>query len=131
MGIQPPTWLAAGRPQPWYPPALPVPPVPAALAPHQPLFPVQNVAAPVTTTTAPGIQQPFQGGQPGMSTSMPIPVSHPLFPVGVNTSNAGASSPFSASTLPGTISSSSPTMLKGQVDTNSLPNMGTGIDYTA
>lgn len=132
MGIQPPTWPVAGRPQPWYPPpAVPVPPVPASLAQPQPLFPIQNVAAPVTSTTAPGIQQPFQVGPPGLSTSTPVPVSHPLFPIGVNASNAVASSPFSVSTLPGTMSSSSPTILKGQVDTNSLPNLGTGICYNA
>ena len=82
----------------------------------------------LTATTAPGIQPSFQVGLPVLSISASVPVSQPLFPIGVNANSTVAqSSPFSTSTLPGTMSSSSPTIMKGQVDTNSLSNMGPGI----
>ncbi|ONK76315.1 uncharacterized protein A4U43_C03F26310 [Asparagus officinalis] len=128
MGIQPPRWPVATQPQPWFPPpAVSVPPIPAGLAPQQPLFPIQNVGASLTATNTPGTQQPFQVGPPGLSTSTPLSVSQPLFPIGVSASNTPAqSSPFLSSTHPGALSSSSPTILKGQYDANSLSNLGTG-----
>lgn len=128
MGMQTPSWPVAGRPQPWFPPsAVPIPPVAVGLAPHQPLFPIQNAAASLISPTVHGIQPSFQAGPPGLSTSTPVPVSQPLFPIGINpVGMASQGSPFSTTTLPGSMESSAPTILKGQVDTNAASNTGTG-----
>lgn len=106
MGMRPPTWPVTAQPQSWFP----MPPV--GLAQHQPLFPIQNAANPLSTTAALGIQLPFQVGVQGRPSSGPLSVSQPLFPIG-NTS----STPIQnlASTLPAL---SSPTVFKGQAETN-------------
>ncbi|CAL9059241.1 unnamed protein product [Musa banksii] len=131
--VMPPTWpIPAARPQPWFrsPMAVPVPPAPV-LAPQQPLFPVQNVTSPMTSTSAPGLQSPLQTGPPGLPSSAPPVISQPLFPI---SSPAGAppqSSPFLATSSPAIVSSSSPTMFKGVADANSVLNTTLASGYVA
>ncbi|RWW80442.1 hypothetical protein BHE74_00011214, partial [Ensete ventricosum] len=128
----PPTWpIPAARPQPWFrsPMAVPVPPAPV-LAPQQPLFPVQNVTTPMTTSV-PGLQSPLQTGPPGLPSSAPTAISQPLFPI---SSPAGAPAPnssFLATSSPAIVSSSSPTMLKGVADANSVLNTAIASGYVA
>ncbi|KAH9615525.1 hypothetical protein KSS87_019244 [Heliosperma pusillum] len=77
------------RPPMWYPPHPPVsvppavsmPPV-GSVPPQQPLFPIQSMAPPLSSTVAPPSQPPYPSGMH----SSPVPVSQPLFPVGAPTS---------------------------------------------
>lgn len=104
LGMQPPTWPFTAQPQPWFP----VPPI--VLVQHQPLFPIQNAANLLAATAALVIQPQFQVGAQGLSSSGPLSVSPPLFPIGHTSTIQNL-----ASTLP---VSSSPTIFKGQAETN-------------
>ncbi|XP_072995404.1 protein SUPPRESSOR OF FRI 4 isoform X1 [Typha latifolia] len=116
LAMQPPGWPIPHRPQSWFPPqqAVPVPPVSTGLAPQQPLFPIQNAASSLTSSSASGLQPSFQVGPPGLPSSTPSPLSQPLFPIGTT---AAQSSPFLAAAVP---LASSPTVLHGAGDANSL-----------
>lgn len=131
LPMQPPSWSVPPRAQSWYAPQppIPVPPAPTVLPP-QPLFPIQNVT-PLTSTTAPGLQPPFQVGPPGLPSSTPPSVSHPLFPITSTSNTPAQSSPFLTSTLPATIASSSPTVYKGAADLNSISNTSATSGYPA
>ncbi|XP_064987602.1 protein SUPPRESSOR OF FRI 4-like isoform X1 [Musa acuminata AAA Group] len=112
--VMPPTWpLPAAQPQPWFRPPLAVSVPPPVVAPQQPLFPVQNVTAPMTSTSAPGLQSPLQAGPPGLPSSAPPAVSQPLFPIHSPAGAPAQRSPFLTTSSLAIISSSSPTMLKG------------------
>ncbi|XP_020592140.1 protein SUPPRESSOR OF FRI 4 isoform X2 [Phalaenopsis equestris] len=83
LPLQPPSWPVQPLLQAWFPPnpvALVTPP-PSGLA-QQPLFPVQNVSAPLTTP-ATVLQQSFQVAPPGLPspTPTPTPLPQPLFPI--------------------------------------------------
>ncbi|KAF8759252.1 hypothetical protein HU200_010287 [Digitaria exilis] len=117
---RPPIWPTPPA-QAWYPqqaaypqqamyqqPAVSVAPVVAGLPPQQPLFPIQNVPAPMTSAPANVLQTSFPMAPPGVPSPVNPQVSQPLFPVNTSTVNGAASSPFVASVAPGTISASSP-----------------------
>ena len=115
--VMPPTWpLPAAQPRPWFRPPLAVSVPPPVVAPQQPLFPVQNVTAPMTSTSAPGLQSPLQAGPPGLPSSAPPAVSQPLFPIHSPAGAPAQRSPFLTTSSLAIISSSSPTMLKGIAD---------------
>ncbi|KAK3032127.1 hypothetical protein RJ639_035937 [Escallonia herrerae] len=102
LPVPPGGWQVPPRPQPWFPqyPAVSVPP-PAPLGMvQQPLFPVQNVRPPISSTVPPGLQPPVSIAPPGLPASSPsLPVPQPLFPVVANNNVPTQSSPFSASML--------------------------------
>nr|CAB3454252.1 unnamed protein product [Digitaria exilis] len=117
---RPPIWPTPPA-QAWYPqqagypqqamyqqPAVSVAPVVAGLPPQQPLFPIQNVPAPMTSAPANVLQTSFPMAPPGVPSPVNPQVSQPLFPVNTSTVNGAASSPFVASVAPGTIPASSP-----------------------
>ncbi|VFQ83390.1 unnamed protein product [Cuscuta campestris] len=110
-------WAAPPRPQMWYSqyPSVSALPPQSLSMPQLPLFPVQNVRLPVSSTVPPTTSQPsFAITPPGMqaSTSAP-PVSQPLFPV-LPPNAISQGSPFSASKLSTSISTEVP----NSVDTN-------------
>ncbi|KAK2984169.1 hypothetical protein RJ640_020579 [Escallonia rubra] len=102
LPVPPGGWQVPPRPQPWFPqyPAVSVPP-PAPLGMvQQPLFPVQNVRPPISSTAPPGLQPPVSIAPPGLPASSPsLPVPQPLFPVVANNNVPTQSSPFSAPML--------------------------------
>ncbi|PKA55614.1 hypothetical protein AXF42_Ash006816 [Apostasia shenzhenica] len=118
LPMQPPSWPAQPQPQPWFPPnpATLVVPSATGLA-QQPLFPVQNVSAPLTSA-APVIQPSLQAAPPGVPSSAP-PLPQPLFPISNAASAAAQSSPFLASTLSSAVSSSTPAILTAATDASS------------
>ncbi|KAG0455042.1 hypothetical protein HPP92_024334 [Vanilla planifolia] len=104
LPVQRPAWTVQTQPQPWFPanPTALVPPPSASLV-QQPLFPVQNVSAPLTPTAS--VPQPaFQAPLPGLPVSTP-PLSQPLFPIN-NTSTADVNSASSIITTTGYVAPS-------------------------
>ncbi|KAK3189035.1 hypothetical protein Dsin_028596 [Dipteronia sinensis] len=114
--MPPAGWPIPPRPQPWYPqhPGYG----------QQPLFPVQNPRPPLPTMTSPALQ-PSQVISPGLpSSTPPVSVSQPLFPV-VNNNARTQSSPFSAPILP----ASSSTEIKVPTDVYSNVNTSMTSSY--
>ncbi|XP_044509241.1 protein SUPPRESSOR OF FRI 4-like isoform X2 [Mangifera indica] len=114
-------WPVPHRPQPWYPqhPAVSIPPASGGYV-QQPLFPVQNVRPPLSSSTA--TVQPSQVIPPGMpSSTPPVAVSQPLFPV-VNNSAPTHGSPFSTPIPSTTIPVNSSAEIKGSIDAHSGAN---------
>lgn len=98
------------RPPVWYPPppAVSMPPTvsvpPAASAPsQQPLFPVQTITQPLSNV-APVAHPPYPPGV--QSSPAPIPVSQPLFPVGVAASLPNQTSALATPGLQSSMSTS-------------------------
>ncbi|XP_077253449.1 zinc finger (C2H2 type) family protein [Tasmannia lanceolata] len=117
LAAQPSGWPIP-RPQHWFPqhPAAPVGPVP-----QQPLFPIQNVNSPLASITASSLRPSFSISPPGLpSSTPPVPVSQPLFPIGSNSNTPTLSSPFSASSHTEAIPSNSPAEIKNLINTNSI-----------
>ncbi|CAI9090673.1 OLC1v1025491C1 [Oldenlandia corymbosa var. corymbosa] len=107
-------WPAPPRPQPWYPqhPAVSVPPVTQVVMPPQPLFPVQGMRPPMPPAGPLGLQVTMPMVPPGLpSSTAPVPVSQPLFPVVPTNNIPGQGSPFSAPTIPTSLPLSSPAEL--------------------
>ncbi|XP_057986050.1 protein SUPPRESSOR OF FRI 4 isoform X3 [Hevea brasiliensis] len=128
--VPPAGWPVPPRPQPWFsqPPAVSIPaPAPVGYG-LQVLFPVHNARPPLPLSTA-SARQPSQV-PPGLTSSTPpIPVSQPLFPVVNN--NLPQSSPFSTP-LPSTnIPSSSSADVQGSVDVHSGANSSLTTSYHA
>ncbi|TXG48357.1 hypothetical protein EZV62_027651 [Acer yangbiense] len=114
--MPPAGWPIPPRPQPWYPqhPGYG----------QQPLFPVQNPRPPLPSMTSPALQ-PSQVISPGLpSSTPPVSVSQPLFPV-VNNNTPTQSSPFSAPMLP----ASSSTEIKVPTDVYSNANTSMTSSY--
>ncbi|KAJ4702684.1 protein SUPPRESSOR OF FRI 4-like [Melia azedarach] len=129
--IPPAGWSVAPRPQPWYPqhPAGSIPPPAHVGFAQQPLFPVQNVRPPLASTASPALQ-PAQVVPPGIpSSTPPVPVSQPLFPV-VNNNTATQSSPFSAP-IPSSIPASASAEIKGPVDAHSGGSLTNSHSYAS
>ncbi|OAY83085.1 protein SUPPRESSOR OF FRI 4 isoform X2 [Ananas comosus] len=120
--MQPPTW-SIPRPQPWFPPqpAVPLPIPPTGMAPQQPLFPIQNVATPLASTSAPGLLPTMPVGAPGLPSPVLTPVSQPLFPISTNVSTPP----------PATVTPTSPAVFGGSGDTNSAYATPTASGYDA
>ncbi|KAG6639495.1 hypothetical protein CIPAW_10G104800 [Carya illinoinensis] len=123
-------WQVPPRPPPWYPQhsAVSVPPPPLGYA-QQPLFPVQNMRPPLPSTS-PALQ-PSQVTPPGLSVSTSGPVAQPLFPVVGNNNIPTQSSPFSAPMLSASITSSTPTEVKGSIEVHSIANATVTSNYQA
>ncbi|TXG57896.1 hypothetical protein EZV62_015725 [Acer yangbiense] len=114
--MPPAGWSMPPRPQPWYPqhPGYG----------QQPLFPVQNARPPLPSTTSPALQ-PSQVIPPGLpSSTPPVSVSQPLFPV-VNNNTPTQSSPFSPPMLSTSLPASSSTEIK--VPTDVYSNVSTSM----
>nr|AIN75616.1 SUPPRESSOR OF FRI4 [Dimocarpus longan] len=127
--VPPAGWPMPPRPQPWYPqhPAVAIPPGPATYG-QPPLFPVQNPRLPLPSTTSPALQ-PSQVIPPGLpSSTPPVPVSQPLFPV-VNNNTPAQSLPFSAPMLSTSLPISSSTEIKGPTDVHSNANASMTSGY--
>ncbi|KAL9271665.1 SUPPRESSOR OF FRI 4-like protein [Drosera capensis] len=127
--LQPPMYNAAvppmgwqvPRPQPWYPgfPGVSVPPAPPVLMPQQPLFPVQNVPPPLTTS-APHVPHPtFPVNLPGVLSSPASAPSQPLFPV------------LTANSMPNQNTSANPPLAPPPLSSSSLDEIrSAGMTYS-
>ncbi|XP_006660978.1 protein SUPPRESSOR OF FRI 4 [Oryza brachyantha] len=106
---RPPIWPAP-PPQPWFTQqtAVSLPQMAAGLAPQQPLFPIQNMAAPMTSAPANLLQTSFPMAPVGVPSPV-AQVSQPLFPVST-AGNGAVSSPYVASVAPGSIPATSPSV---------------------
>nr|GEV69020.1 protein suppressor of FRI 4 isoform X2 [Tanacetum cinerariifolium] len=103
-------WPGPPRPQQWYPqnPAGSVPPAPLGMMP-QPLFPVQAMRPPISTTGPPGLQPSYPVAPPGLPTSSPSVVSQPLFPVLASSNGMPTpGSAYSSATLTASVPLNSP-----------------------
>lgn len=129
----PPTgWAVPPRPQPWFPqhPAVSVPPSAPMGYVQQPLFPVQGVRPTLPVVSTSTALQPSQIAPPGLPTSTPpLPVSQPLFPV-VNNNVPTQSSPFSTS-LPTSVQPSTTAEVKGSIEVHSSVNTSVPGSYHA
>ncbi|ESR61856.1 hypothetical protein CICLE_v10015448mg [Citrus x clementina] len=128
--VPPAGWPVPPRPQPWYPQhaAVSIPPPAAVGYAQQPLFPVQNVRPPLASSTSPALQ-PSPVVPPGMpSSTPPVTVSQPLFPV-VNNNTTSQSSLFSAPIPSTSIALSSSAEIKGSVDAHSSANTSVTNSY--
>lgn len=126
--MPPNSWTVPPRPQPWYPQhsAMPVPPAPLGYA-QQPLFPVQNVRPPLPPSTSPALQSAHIT-PPGLPTSTPpVAVSQPLFPVSGTNNVSTQSSPFLSTSIP----SSSPLEVKASLDAHLGTNTSLPSSYQA
>ncbi|XP_008812444.1 protein SUPPRESSOR OF FRI 4 isoform X1 [Phoenix dactylifera] len=124
LPAQPPSWPIPPRPQSWFPPQppIPVPPALTVLPPQPPLFPIQKITPPLTSTSAPGLHSSFQVGPPGLPSSTLPSVSQPLFPINSTSNVPAQSAPLLPNTPSTSIASSSPTVFKGATDVNSVSN---------
>ncbi|XP_074581854.1 protein SUPPRESSOR OF FRI 4-like [Curcuma longa] len=114
LPFQRPTWpIPAIRSNPWFPSQVSVPVPPLVVA-----TPIQNATTPLASTSTSGLLTPPQAGPP---TATPPLVSQPLFPINTPAGVPAQSSP--------TLSSASPTMLKGVADANSGLNTAIGGGY--
>ncbi|XP_050232005.1 protein SUPPRESSOR OF FRI 4 isoform X3 [Mercurialis annua] len=127
--LPPAGWPVPPRP-PWFTQssAVPIPPGPGGFG-QQPLFPVQNARPPLPSAPSAALQLSVVT-PPGLpSSTPPIPVSQPLFPVISN--NLPQGSPFS-SHLPSTnISSSIPAEFKGSLDVLSGGTLANSHSYAS
>lgn len=107
---RPPIWPTP-PPQPWFTqPVVSVPQMASGLAPQQPLFPIQNMPAPMTSAPANLLQTSFPIAHAGVPSPVTPQVSQPLFPVSTSAGNGAVSSPYVASVAPGSIPTSSPSV---------------------
>ncbi|KAF6136564.1 hypothetical protein GIB67_016020 [Kingdonia uniflora] len=139
-----------GAMQPIYNPGLAIPPSgwprphltgfpqhpslsPGGMAPHQPLFPIQNVKPPASSTTpSPLPQPPFQITPPGLSSSIPpVPMSQPLFPVNGSNNTFSQSSPFLAPAISAAFPASSHADMNKLGDIYTSANTSTPNSYLA
>ncbi|KAK9285049.1 hypothetical protein L1049_024233 [Liquidambar formosana] len=132
---QPAGWPVPPRPQPWFPPrpAVSIPPAaPVGLA-QQPLFPIQNAMSPLSSTISPALQPSFQTTSTGpLSSTLTIPVSQPLFPVGSTTTVPTKSSPaVTTPAISAAIPSGTFADLKNSVASYSSPNASMVNSYHA
>lgn len=136
LAAQASSWPIPPRPQPWFPvppppaisqhPAVHLPPVASAgLVQQQPLFPIQNVRPPLTSAASPALR-PYPINPPGLpSSTPPVSVPQPLFPISANSNLPVQSSPFSVAAPLATLPSSSPTDFKKPIDSNPISNTST------
>ncbi|KAJ8627758.1 hypothetical protein MRB53_021065 [Persea americana] len=136
LAAQASSWPIPPRPQPWFPvppppaisqhPAVHLPPVASAgLVQQQPLFPIQNVRPPLTSPASPALR-PYPINPPGLpSSTPPVSVPQPLFPISANSNLPVQSSPFSVAAPLATLPSSSPTDFKKPIDSNPISNTST------
>ncbi|GAB2282496.1 hypothetical protein Dimus_017039 [Dionaea muscipula] len=114
--VQAPIYKAAGaapigwqvpRPQPWFPglTGVSVSPAPPVVIPQQPLFPVQNVRLPLTSTVLPVPQPTFPINPAGVLSSSASVSSQPLFPVAAANSLPNQSASIVPSVVPASLSS--------------------------
>ncbi|KAH7569695.1 hypothetical protein JRO89_XS06G0246300 [Xanthoceras sorbifolium] len=129
VSMPPAGWPMPPRPQPWYPqhPAVSISHGPAGYG-QQPLFPVQNPRPPLPSTTSPALQ-PSQVIPPGLpSSTPPVSVSQPLFPV-VNNNTPTQSSPFSPPMLATSLPAGSSIEIRGPIDVHSNANTSMTSSY--
>lgn len=116
-------WAVAPRPQPWFQQnsvgSIPSMVVQQQQQQQQPLFPVQTMRAPISSSS--GVQLSFPVAPPGSSTPSVL-VSQPLFPV-----VAAQTSPYSAATIPPL--TSSPLDLNNTTDLHGGLNMNMPRGY--
>ncbi|KVH88280.1 protein SUPPRESSOR OF FRI 4 isoform X2 [Cynara cardunculus var. scolymus] len=125
-------WPVPPRPQPWFsqnPAGSVPPPAPLGMV-QQPLFPVQTMRPPISSTAPPGLQSSFPVAPPGLPASTPsVLVSQPLFPVVASNGMPSQSSAYSAPTLSTSIPLSSPSDLKNTMDPHSIVNINMPRGY--
>lgn len=125
-------WPIPARPQPWYPqhPAASIPLIPLGMT-QQPLFPIQPVKPPLSSTMPSTLQPSLQITPPGLPTSSPsAPLPPPLFPIGVNNNLPTQNSPFSMPMLSSSIPLSSQAELNSSTEGHSSADSSLASSYS-
>ncbi|GMH06716.1 hypothetical protein Nepgr_008556 [Nepenthes gracilis] len=120
------------RPQPWYPshPVVSVPSAPPVVIPQKPLFPVQNVNPPQTSSVSPVPQPSYPINPPGVHSSpAAVSVSQPLFPVGTTTSMPNQSLTVSPPVLSASLSPNTMAEVKASSATYSIASTNVVNNY--
>ena len=132
LAVPPAGWPIPARPQTWYlqHPAASIRPVPLGMT-QQPLFPIQPVTPPLSSSMTSALQTSLQITPPGLPTPAPsAPLPQPLFPIGVNNNLLTQNSPFSIPMLSTSIPLSSQAELNSSTDRHSSINSSLASSYS-